>query len=187
MAHLIILPLLAAAATASLDTVIYGGGVAAGVLAQSLKGQALDLVNEEASEAIDRATWYPEQSSVIVMGTGTDAGKVILDYEKLPNTTHRPDVAVVDPAPFMMQLLNGTDESRLHPNMTLVDIKHDSEGSPLELTFIDGSRVSADVLIADGGLLSPFMNFLSAVGHAPPKEAHRLLGSPYADERVQHR
>ena len=64
-------------------------------------------------------------------------------------------MAVVDPAPFMMQMLNGTDERRLHANMTLINIKHSSGGSPLQLTFIDGTHITADALIADGGLLSP--------------------------------
>lgn len=126
-------------------------------------------------------------------GTGPDAGKVILDYEKLPNTTHRPEVAVVDPAPFLMQMLNGTDTSRLHANMTLVDIQQPTESGPLQLTFNDGTEITADVLIGDDGPIGlmrshvlgatdpatfpVFMNFLSAVGHVPPKEARQLLGN----------
>ncbi|KAL9105866.1 MAG: hypothetical protein Q9227_009029 [Pyrenula ochraceoflavens] len=220
-------------ASAELNVVIYGGGVASGTLAQALKNYdhinvqyydpalnltptsfrllglspkvwtALDLIGEEAGGVINRAGWYPEDPSIVIMGQGPDAGKVILDYEKLPNTTHRPEVAVVDPAPYLMQMLNGTSSDRLHPNMTLVDIQPHGDNGPLDLTFQDGSKVVADVLIGDDGLagfmrsyvLGPahettfpvFMNFLSAVGHVPPKEARKLLGNRFGDPKSQHR
>lgn len=42
---------------------------------------ALELVSPEAGNAINRAGWYPEDPSIIVMGQGPDAGKTVLDYE----------------------------------------------------------------------------------------------------------
>lgn len=109
----------------------------------------------------------------------------------------------MDPAPFLMQMLNGTDSSRLHPNKTLVNIKPQGDSGPLDLTFNDGSTLTADVLIGDDGLagfmrsyvLGPndattypvFMNFLSAVGHVPPSDARRLLGRRFGNPKSQHR
>lgn len=100
-------------------------------------------------------------------------------------------------------MLNGTDTDRLHPNMTLVAIQPQSESGPLDLTFNDGSTLTADVLIGDDGLAGfmrshvlgtddvatypVFMNFLSAVGHVPPGEARQLLGDRYGDPWSQHR
>lgn len=102
-----------------------------------------------------------------------------------------------------MQMLNGTDSDRLHPNMTLVDIHPHSEMGPIDLTFQDGTKLTADVLIGDDGLAGlmrshvlgaddpnvypVFMNFLSAVGHVPPGDAWQLLGSKFGDPRSQHR
>ncbi|KAI9685963.1 MAG: hypothetical protein M1820_010701 [Bogoriella megaspora] len=225
----------ASTAVAKLNVAIYGGGVASGTLAQALKGYdhinlqyydpalnltptsfrllglspkawtALDLIGEEAGGAINRATWYPEDPSIVIVGQGRDAGTVILDYENLPNTTHRPEVAVVDPAPFLMEMLNGTDPSRLHANTSLLEVNYLPKGSahPLELRFDDGSTFEADVLIGDDGavglmrshvlgLLHPatfpvFMNFLSAVGHVPPKDARKLLGAPFGDRSAHRR
>lgn len=84
-------------AKAELTVAIYGGGVASATLAQALKGYdhinvqyydpnlnltptsfrllglspkawtALDLVGEEAGGAINRAGWYPEDPSVVVV------------------------------------------------------------------------------------------------------------------------
>ncbi|KAF2230546.1 hypothetical protein EV356DRAFT_453610 [Viridothelium virens] len=226
---------LASSVAAELTVAIYGGGVASATLAQALKGYdhinlqyydpalnltptsfrllglspkawtALDLIGEEAGGAINRATWYPEDPSIIIVGQGSDAGTVVLDYDKLPNTTHHPEVAVVDPAPFLMEMLNGTDKGRLHPNTTLLEVKNLPKSSrhPLELSFDDGTTLQADVLIGDDGpvgFMRPyvlgaenlasypvFMNFLSAVGHVPPKDAHKLLGSPYGDIDSQRR
>ena len=130
---------------------------------------------------------------------------MVLDYDSLPNTTHRPEVAVVDPAPFLMEMLNGTDSARLHPNKTLIEVKAlpDSSNHPLELHFNDGSTLEADVLIGDDGpvgfmrshVLGPsdaatypvFMNFLSAVGHVPPEAARKLLGMPFGDKHSERR
>ena len=85
------------AANRDLVVAIYGGGVASATLAQALKGHshldvqyfdpaldltptsfrllgfdpkvhdALALVNKEASGVIDRAGWYPEEPSVVVV------------------------------------------------------------------------------------------------------------------------
>ncbi|TKX25780.1 hypothetical protein C1H76_1926 [Elsinoe australis] len=219
------LPALAASA-AALDVVIYGGGITSGTLNYALKDydhvnvqyfdpnenltpssyrlmgiapqahNALKLIGPEAYDAIERAGWYPEEPSIIIMGQGPDAGKVILDYSKLPNTTHVPQVTVIDPAEWLKLMLEETPKENLHPNKTLVDIK-DPEDGPLEITFHDGTKVNADVLITDGGLwgstrkyvLGPdnvatyprFMNVLSAIAHVPPKEARKLLGSPYGE------
>ena len=130
---------------------------------------------------------------------------MVLDYGSLPNTTHRPEVAVVDPAPFLMEMLNGTDPARLHPNKTLIEVKTlpDSYDHPLELHFDDGSTLEADVLIGDDGpvgfmrshVLGPsnaatypvFMNFLSAVSHVPPGAAREFLGRPFGDKNAEHR
>jgi salicylate hydroxylase len=114
-----------------------------------------------------------------------------------------PEVAVVDPAPFLMEMLNGTSEKRLHPNMTLVDISPQSDDGPIDLTFQDGTKLTADVLIGDDGPVGlmrsyvlgreheatypVFMNILSAVGHVPPKDARKLLGSPYGEIESQRR
>jgi salicylate hydroxylase len=94
-------------------------------------------------------------------------------------------------------MLNGTDESRLHPNKTLVSIirKDLSAKYPLELKFQDGTIQHADVLIGDDGPFGQmrsevlgakhpanppvFMNFLSAVGQ---KYGNRDLGRRF--ERV---
>ena len=92
----IIAPLLASAA-AELTVAIYGGGVASATLAQALKDQknlniqyydpalnltptsfrllglspkawtALDLVGDEAGGAINRAGWYPEDPSLVIV------------------------------------------------------------------------------------------------------------------------
>ena len=94
-------------------------------------------------------------------------------------------------------MLRDIDPSRLHANTSLVDIKAKSDSGPVELAFDDGISMTADVLIGDDGIMSTlrpyvlgpqddatfpvFMNFLSAVGHVPPKEAQRLIGSPYTD------
>lgn len=136
-------------------------------------------------------------------GQGEHAGTEVLDYESLENTTHVPEVAVVDPAPFLMQMLNGTDEKRLHPNMTLVNIEPQIESGPIELTFQDGTKHTTDILIGDDGpvglmrshvlgannpdTMPVFMNILSAVGHVPPQDAHKLLGSPYGEIESHHR
>ena len=138
-------------------------------------------------------------------GQGADAGTVVLDYDNLPNTTHHPEVAVVDPAPFLMEMLNGTDSARLHANTTLLKVTSLDESSkhPLELYFDDGTTLQADVLIGDDGAVGfmrshvlgrdniasypVFMNFLSAVGHVPPKDAHKLLGSPFGDKHAHRR
>ena len=104
-----------------------------------------------------------------------------------------------------MEMLNGTDLDRLHPNTTLLEVKNLPETAehPLELHFDDGTILQADVLIGDDGavgfmrsyVLGPedlstypvFMNFLSAVGHVPPKDAHKFLGSPFGDVHANHR
>ncbi|PNS21565.1 Protein STB3 [Sphaceloma murrayae] len=222
---LIAVPALVASA-AALDVVIYGGGITSGTLNHALKDydhinvqyfdpalnltpssyrlmgiapqahNALKLIGPDAYGAIERAGWYPEEPSIIIMGQGPDAGKVVLDYSKIANTTHVPQVTVIDPAEWLKLMLEHTPESHLHPNHTLLDIK-DPEDGPLELTFTNGKKVKADVLIADGNLwgstrqyvLGPdnvatyprFMNVLSAIAHVPPKEARKLLGSPYGE------
>jgi salicylate hydroxylase len=91
------LPLVASATAAELTVAIYGGGVASATLAQALKGydhinlqyydpalnltptsfrllglspkawDALDLVGDEAGGAINRATWYPEDPSIVIV------------------------------------------------------------------------------------------------------------------------
>ncbi|KAH4804230.1 FAD-dependent monooxygenase elcH [Parastagonospora nodorum] len=214
---------------------IYGGGLASATLAQALKGSsnlnvqyfdpaldltptsfrlfgfdpkvhdALALVNEEAGGAIERSGWYPEEPSVVVVGQGSDADTVVLDWAQLKNTTHHPQVTVVDPKPFLQQMLNGTDESRLHPNKTLVSItrKDLSAKYPLELKFQDGSIQHADVLIGDDGPFGQmrsevlgakhpanapvFMNFLSAVAHVAPDDAEKLLGQKYGNRDLGRR
>ena len=92
-----IIATLLASAVAELTVAIYGGGVASATLAQALKDQehlnvqyydpalnltptsfrllglspkawtALDLVGEEAGGAINRATWYPEDPSLVIV------------------------------------------------------------------------------------------------------------------------
>lgn len=89
----------ASPAIAELTVAIYGGGVASATLAQALKSYdhinvqyfdpalnltptsfrllglspkvwtALDLVGEEAGGAINRAGWYPEDPSIVVMAS----------------------------------------------------------------------------------------------------------------------
>ena len=84
-----------------------------------------------------------------------------------------------------------------------MDIKPRTESGPLELTFLDGTKTTVDVLIGDDGLAGfmrsyvlgndnvatypVFMNFLSAVGHVPPTEARRLLGSRFGNPKSRHR
>ncbi|KAF2795487.1 hypothetical protein K505DRAFT_239782 [Melanomma pulvis-pyrius CBS 109.77] len=224
------------AAEKDLAVAIYGGGLASATLAQTLKSyshidlqyfdpalnltptsfrllgfdpkvhDALALIGDEAGGAINRAGWYPEEPSIVIVGQGPDAGKVVLDYSALPNTTHRPQVTVVDPAPFLMEMLNGTDSQRLHPNKTLVSIVQLPQGSaahPLELRFQDGSIHYADVLVGDDGPFGlmrsqvlgsthpatppVFMNFLSAVAHVAPKEAEKHLGHKYGNKAAGRR
>ncbi|KAG8630180.1 hypothetical protein KVT40_001799 [Elsinoe batatas] len=215
-----------AASTTALDVVIYGGGITSGTLAYALKDydhinvqyydpnvnlypssyrlmgiapqahNALKLIGPGAYDAIERAGWYPEEPSIIVLGQGPHAGDVVLDYSKLPNTTHVPQVTVIDPASWLKLMLEEYPKESLHPNKTLVGIK-DPEDGPIEVSFNDGTTVKADVLITDGGLwgstrkyvLGPdnvatyprFMNVLSAIAHVPPKEARKLLGAPYGE------
>ena len=87
----------ACSVAAEITVAIYGGGVASATLAQALKGYdhinvqyydpalnltptsfrllglspkawtALDLVGEEASGAINRAGWYPEDPSIVIV------------------------------------------------------------------------------------------------------------------------
>lgn len=130
----------------------------------------------------------------------------MLDYSALPNTTHRPQVTVVDPAPFLTEMLNGTDSKRLHPNKTLVSVIQHTQSSaahPLELRFQDGSVQYADVLIGDDGPFGlmrsqvlgsthpatqpVFMNVLSAVAHVAPKDAEKYLGHRYGDKEAGRR
>jgi salicylate hydroxylase len=102
-------------------------------------------------------------------------------------------------------MLNGTDESRLHPNKTLVSIiRRDlSAKYPLELKFQDGTIQHADVLIGDDGPFGQmrsevlgakhpanppvFMNFLSAVAHVEPNAAEKLLGQKYGNRDLGRR
>ena len=104
-----------------------------------------------------------------------------------------------------MEMLNGTDPARLHPNKTLIEVKAlpDSHDHPLELHFNDGSTLEADALIGDDGpvgfmrshVLGPanaatypvFMNFLSAVSHVPPTAARKFLGMPFGDKNAGYR
>lgn len=129
----------------------------------------------------------------------------MLDWSQLKNTTGRPQVTVVDPKPFLQQMLNGTEESRLHANKTLISVtqKDGSSKYPLELKFQDGTTQNADILIGDDGpmgfirsevlgakhpAVAPvFMKFLSAVAHVPPNEAEKLLGDKYGNRNLGRR
>ena len=104
-----------------------------------------------------------------------------------------------------MEMLNGTDPARLHPNKTLIEIKPLPSSAPhnLELHFSDGSTLKADVLIGDDGPVGlmrshvlgaddaatypVFMGFLSAVAHVPPAAALEYLGKPFGDKDAAHR
>ena len=104
-----------------------------------------------------------------------------------------------------MEMLNGTDPKRLHPNTTLLEVENlpASSEHPLKLHFNDGTSLEADVLIGDDGAVGfmrsyvlgadnilsypVFMNFLSAVAHVPPKDAHKLLGGTFGDKNAKHR
>ncbi|KAH7080858.1 hypothetical protein FB567DRAFT_581998 [Paraphoma chrysanthemicola] len=214
---------------------IYGGGPASATLANAIKDyehidlqyfdpaqnltptsfrlygfspsvhQTLAQISEEAGNALNRAGWYAEDPSQIVIGQdGPDAGKVVLDWAKLPNTTHHPEVTVVDPAAYLMQMLNPIDSKRLHPNKRLISVtQQDVSDYPLKLKFEDGTTVEADVLAGDDGTFGTmrshvlgathpatapvFMNFLSAVAHVDPKEAEKLLGARYGDKTAGRR
>ncbi|PSN62385.1 hypothetical protein BS50DRAFT_612701 [Corynespora cassiicola Philippines] len=214
---------------------IYGGGVASATLAQALKGyshidlqyfdpalnltptsfrllgfdpkvhDALSLIGNEAGGAINRAGWYPEEPSMVVVGQGPDEGVLVLDWALLPNTTHHPQVTVVDPAPFLMELLNGTESKRLHPNKTLISVDYlpSESAHPLELHFQDGSIQQADVLIGDDGPMGKirsevlgsthsaaapvFMHILSAVAHVSPDDAKSYLGPRYGSKNSGRR
>lgn len=96
-ASIIFIPALLSLVAAEITVAIYGGGVASATLAQSLKNydhinvqyfdpnlnltptsfrllglspkawDALDLVGHEAGGAINRAGWYPEDPSLVIM------------------------------------------------------------------------------------------------------------------------
>lgn len=223
------------AAKRDLVVAIYGGGPASATLANAIKDyKHIDLqyfdpaqnltptsyrlygfapsvhdtlaqISEEASGGINRAGWYAEDPSQIVIGQdGPDAGKVVLDWAKLPNTTHHPEVTVVDPAAYLMQMLNPINSSRLHTSKRLVSVTQQKKSDyPLKLKFEDGTAVDADVLVGDDGTFGTmrshvlgvdhpatapvFMNFLSAVAHVDPNEAEKLLGSRYGDRAAGRR
>lgn len=116
-------------------------------------------------------------------------------------------MTVVDPAAYLMQMLNPIDKKHLHANKTLVSVtqKHLSSSSeyPLGLYFQDGSSLQADILIGDDGPFGSmrthvlgashpatapvFMNFLSAVAHVPPEEAKKYLGDKFGDKKAGRR
>ncbi|KAL6704600.1 hypothetical protein ACN47E_008110 [Coniothyrium glycines] len=224
-------------ATRDLVVAIYGGGAASATFAHAIKDYshidlqyfdpalnltptsfrlygfapsvhfALDQISEEAGGAINRAGWYAEDPSLVVVDQGPDAGTVILDWAKQPNTTHHPEVTVVDPAAYLMQMLNPVGKRRLHPNKTLISVTQQKITStsdfPLGLYFQDGTNIQADVLVGDDGafgnmrghVLGPshpatapvFMNFLSAVAHVPVDQAKKYLGPKFGDKKAGRR
>ncbi|KAF2104100.1 FAD/NAD(P)-binding domain-containing protein [Rhizodiscina lignyota] len=126
-----------------------GAGVGLSVNAR----RALDLVSPEAAKTLERAGAVPMWPDArMMMGKGPDEGKVVFEL------SHEVTQLVVHRAQWVREILACVPEEKKHGGKKLKSMEE--KGEAIELTFMDETSVTVDVVIGADGIHSAVRKYM---------------------------